>query len=243
MKTAIVFKWCRDPQDARVTIDGSVKWGSAKMTASDDDPAAMDVARSLSDESDIIGVTLGDGKPEWAAARGASRTLVVSNFAPQADGNLAADAIKAAVEHAGGVDVVVIGDTDWDRSVAPALAGKLGWPAFFGVTSAETDGDAVRLTCKGADESRVVETSTPILIAAKALEDERNVPGMKQTLAARKKPVEKVTLEGLGVDRESSAASSGTRKPEGEPCTIIDGADPEQAAAKLVNALRGDGLL
>lgn len=243
MKTAVVFKWCRDPQDAHVMADGRVNWGNAKMAASDDDPAAMDVARSLSEEADIVGVTVGDGKPEWAAARGAASTVSVGDYEYRLDGNAAASAVKAAIEKAGGVDVVAIGDSDWDRSVPLALAAKLGWPAYFDVTGAEAKDGKVALTCKGVGESRVIETPVPVLVVAKALESEQNVPGMKQTLAARKKPLDKTTMADLGVAGEAKAESAGTHVPEGDPCVMIDGEDPQAAAEQLIGALRGEGLL
>lgn len=242
MKTAVVFKWVRDPQDARVAADGALSWPNVKFSPTDDDPAAMDVARALSAEEDIVGITIGDGKPEWAAARGAASTVIVEDCFGGSDGSAAAAPIAAAIV-ASGADVATIGDSEWDRGVVSALVGELGWNAYAGVIGAEPDGDGVKLTIKGAQGNTLVHTSTPVLIACQATAQEKNVPGMKQTLAARKKPVEKTTADQLGVAAEERSTSEGTKLPEGNRAILFDGSDPDAAVAQLLEALRGEGIM
>ena len=73
MKTVVVFKWLRNPEDARVGSDGSVDWRAAKMAVSDDDPAAAAVANAIAAAGgECVGLTLGDGDasgPRRAAPR------------------------------------------------------------------------------------------------------------------------------------------------------------------------------
>ncbi len=242
MKTAVVFKWTRDPQDARVSLDGELTWPNVKFSPTDDDPAAMDVARALSAEEDIVGITIGDGKPEWAAARGASSTMIIEDCFGGSDGFAAASSISAAIA-ASDVDVATIGDSEWDRGVVSALAGELGWNAYAGVISAEPDGDGVKLTIKSTKGNVLVHANTPLLIACQATAQEKNVPGMKQTLTARKKPVKKTSTSQLGVALEERSVSLGTRLPEGNRATLFDGSDPDAAASQLLEALRGEGIL
>ena len=242
MKTAVVLQWIRDPQDARVSASGEVTWPGVKFSPTDDDPAAIAVAKAISAEEDIIGITIGDGKPEWAAARGAASTIIVEDAFGGSDGTAAAEAIAAAVRQAC-VDVVAIGDSEWDRGMVAALIGELGWSAYAGVVSAEAAGDKVKVSVKGQGGNTIIEAATPVIIAAQALEEEKDAPGMKQTLAARKKPVEKTTLEALGVCGAGKSASEGTRKPEGDAAIMFDATDPAAGVAQLLDALRGDGIL
>lgn len=243
MKSVVVFKWSKNPQDARVSADGIVSWKGVKLSATDDDPAALDIAKTLSAEDDIIGVTIGDGKPEWAAARGAASTIVAEDAFGSVDGSEAAEAIAAIVRHVGLADVVTIGDSDWDGAVVVSLVGKLGIRAYAGVIAAELVGDAIRITVKSDGVQRVVETHPPVLLACKALGSEENAPGMKQTLAARKKPLIKLTRDDLGLSGKIRVQSKGTRLPEGNACVMMDGVDPAAVAAELVAALRGEGVL
>lgn len=243
MKTVVIFKWNRNPEDARVHADGSVTWPGVKMSASDDDPAAMDVAKLLSPEGDIIGLTIGDGKPDWAAARGASKTIVIPDVTSEVGNAVVADALAAAIRSTGDVDAVTIGDSDWNYAMVTMLIGKLGWKAYAGVTDVEVDGGQVRLTVKGVSESRIVETRPPLLVIAKALGNETNPPGMKQTLLARKKPLESLSMEELGICSACCTQEIETHLPESAAAIVFDGSNPVDAAKQLIDALRDEGVL
>jgi electron transfer flavoprotein beta subunit len=114
MKIIVVFKWSRNPIDARVSTDGTVDWRGVKMAASDDDPAVMEIARTLAEGGEIIGLTVGDGDTAWAAARGAARTMVVADALPGTDSAATGAVLAAAIRRMEGVDAVIIGDSAWD---------------------------------------------------------------------------------------------------------------------------------
>lgn len=241
MKVAVAFKWARDPRDARVSVGGELTWGPAKMAATDDDPAAMQVARQLSPEGDIVGVTVGDGDNAWAAARGAARTVVVEGIADTPDASRTARALAQAVQEAGPVDAVVIGDSDWGAGVPVALMAELGMPALAGVTAIEAAGDAFHVSCKDGPVVNVVEARPPFVLAVRGLTSEKSAPGMKQVLAARKKPLDKIAAADDG--GAPAVREGGVTLPEGGMATMIDGADANRAARELVEALARDGVL
>jgi electron transfer flavoprotein beta subunit len=244
MKIVVVFKWSRNPQDARVGSDGSVDWRGARLAVSDDDPAAIEVARSLAATGgEIVGLTIGDGDVAWAAARGASSTVVVADAQPHADAAATAAILAAAVQRLGGVDVVVVGDSAWDPGLPVALAGRLGWTTLAGVASAVPDGERLRVTRKWGDGTQVVDVAHPAVLAVSASRAEQHAPGMKEVLAGRKKPVTKLAVADLGVELAPAVTSRGTALPDAPAARLIDGADPETAAAQLVAALRTEGVL
>lgn len=243
MKTVVIFKWNRNPEDAHVHADGSVTWPGVKMSASDDDPAAMDAAKLLSPEGDIIGLTVGDGKADWAAARGASKTIAIPDATSEVGDAAVADTLAAAIRSIGDVDAVTIGDSDWNYAMVTMLIGKLGWKAYAGVIDVEVDDELIRLTVKGISESRIVETHPPLLVIAKALGNEANPPGMKQTLMARKKPLETLSMEELGVSGTCCTEETETRLPESDAAIVFDGSNPVDAAKHLIDALRDEGVL
>jgi electron transfer flavoprotein beta subunit len=223
MKTVVVFKWLRNPEDARVGSDGSVDWRAAKMAVSDDDPAAAAVANAIAAAGgECVGLTVGDGDASWAAT---------------------AAILAAGVRSIGGVDVVLIGDSAWDRGVPVALAGHLGWAVLADVESAAVEGDRLRVTRKFGDGTQVVDVARPVVLAVAASRAEQHAPGMKEILAARKKPVTKVTMTELGVEPDTAVKWRGTKFPDTTKARVIDGADPVAAAAKLVAALRSEGVL
>lgn len=243
MKIIVVFKWSRNPQDARVGVDGTVNWQGVKMAASDDDPTAIEIACSIADGGEVIGLTVGDGDVAWAAARGAARTVMVADAQADVNSSVTGEILAAAIRRVEGVDAVLIGDSAWDYGVVSALAGQLGWPAVAGVVSAMTEQGCLHVTRKMGNASQVLEVKGPVMLAVSASRAEKNAPGMKEVLVARKKPVEKLTLADLGLTPETTVNYKGTRFPDTPPARIIDGSDPMNACEQLVAALRADGVL
>lgn len=244
MKIVVVFKWLKNPEDARVGADGSADWRGAKMAASDDDPAAIQVAKNLiAAGGEIVGLTIGDGDAAWATARGASSTVIVTDAQSNANAAATAAILAAGVRRISDVDVVLIGDSAWDYGVSVALAGQLGWTALAGVSSATLEGDRLRATRKLGDSTQVIEVALPAVLAVFASRAEQDAPGMKEVLAGRRKPQIKLTLADLGITPADSVISRGTKFPDTTPARIINGDDPAAAAAQLVTALRAEGVL
>jgi electron transfer flavoprotein beta subunit len=93
---------------------------------------------------------------------------------------------------------------------------------------------------------QVLEISGPAVLAASADAAAPRVPGMKDLLAAGKKPVELLELAALKVPVPDAVMTvTGRSRPErkAREAKLIDAADPAQAAAELVTALRQAGAL
>jgi len=244
MKVIVVFKWFRNPQDALVGASGTVDWPGVKMSATDDDPAVMQIAAALAGGDEIVALTVGDGDASWAAARGAARTMVITDAMTEVDSAVTGAVLAAAVGRLGGADAVVIGDSAWDYGVVSALAGQLGLPAVARVTAAELKQGELYVTRKMGSVSHVLEVKAPVLLAVMGTQTEKNEPSMKQVLMARKKPMEKLTLADLGFSSPfAPVASLKTRFPDTPPAVIIDGTDPAPACQQLIAALQLDGVI
>lgn len=244
MKVVAVYKWARDPEDAAVRTDGSIDWRGARMAAGEDDPAVLEVARALATAGggSTIGLTIGDGDATWALARGLEAAVVIPDAVPCADNARTAAVLAAAVRRIGDVDVVVIGDAEAYAGVAPALAGHLGWPAMVGVSGAAVDGLHLRLVRRLGAMEQVVRLPLPAVIGVAAAGAEKQQPGMKEVLAARKRPVTSIALDELAVASASHVEWRSTRAPALGAARLFTG-DPGVAAAQLVSALRADGVL
>lgn len=243
MKVVIVYTWARDGANAAVRADGTVDWRGARMTAGEDDPAALAVATRLAVGSGgtVVGLTIGDGDASWALARGVGGTFSVTDAPPLADNASTARIIAAAVERVGDVDVVVIGDSKQDPGVAPTVAGHLGWTALAGLDSASVVDGRVAAVRRSATAQQTIVAAPPLVLAVAAEADVDTKPGMKELLAARKRPVTTWSMADLGL-AVADVPSAGTRKPEAVAATLFEGA-PATSAAQLVAALRADGVL
>ena len=132
------------------------------------------------------------------------------------------------------------------KMVPTVLAGELGWPAVAEVTSITAQAGALRVERAIPGGVQVLEISGPAVLAAAADAAAPRVPGMKELLAAAKKPVELLELAALKVPPPDAVMTvTGRARPERKLRTgqLIDTADPTAAAAELVTALRVAGAL
>ena len=243
MKAVVVYKWARNAADAIVRTDGSIDWRNARMAAGEDDPAALAAAKQIAADTDgtVIGLTIGDGDASWALARGVEQAVCVAEAPNLADNGATAAILAAAVRYIGDVDVVVIGDSKQEPGVAVALAGELGWPALVGLHSASMPAGQLQAVRRTVGAQQTLSLPTPAVLGMSAESDADQVPGMKELLAARKRPLTKVTLSDLGT-APVDLVSVGCRKPDSTPSRLFQG-EPAQAAAQLVAALRAEGVL
>lgn len=244
VKIVVVYKWARDPEDAAVRADGSIDWRGAKMTAGEDDPAVLEAARTIAAATGgtVVGLTIGDGDATWALARGVEQAVSVPDAPFMTDNAATAAVLAAAVRSIGDVDVVVIGDAESYPGVAPTIAALLGWPSLLGVAGATAEEGRLVVTRRAGETEQTLSLPTPAVLGVAAAGAEKQQPGMKEILAARKRPVTSVPLANLDVAAPAAVDSRGTRAPEAGHARIFDG-DPVTAAAQLVAALRADGVL
>ena len=87
-----------------------------------------------------------------------------------------------------------------------------------------------------------VSLPLPAVLAVAATSAEKHAPGMKEVLAARKRPIVTVELSELEVAQLDRLESRGTRLPDGATARIFQG-DPASSARELVAALRADHVL
>jgi len=261
MRIVVAYKWTRDPEEATVRADGTVDWSRAKPGLSTYDPVAIELARQLAEAAgaELIGVTAGGkgvGAPiasKAALSRGLDRVVIVEDESLAEAGRSELAAVLAEViRHIGDVDLVVTGDSSVDvaaKMVPTVLAGELGWPALAEVTAVSGTGvqaGALRVERAIPGGVQVLEVSGPAVLAASADAAVPRVPGMKEVLAAAKKPVELLELAALKVPAGNAVMTvTGRSRPErkARKGQLIDTTDPAAAAAELVAALREAGAL
>jgi electron transfer flavoprotein beta subunit len=258
MKIVVAYKWAPNPQDAMVDGAGVVDWSRAKPGISEYDPVGAELARRLADATDgeVIGLTAGtkivDASMARKAAlsRGFDRAVIVADDSLEGAGTTELAAVlAAAVRHIGDVDLVITGDSSVDvgaKMVPTVLAGQLGWAAVGQVTAVSGQAGLLRVERAVAGGTQVLEICGPAVLAASTDAAVPRVPGMKDILAAGKKPVETLEVAALGVPASSGTVTvTDTSRPNlrARKQQMIDTADPAAAAAELLTALRGERAL
>jgi electron transfer flavoprotein beta subunit len=139
-----------------------------------------------------------------ALAMGAAKAIFVSDDALAGSDALGtAKVLAAAVQRAGDVDLVLTAteSTDGYTGTVPAqVAELLGWPALTFAKQVDiADGKVTiqRQTEKGYD---VVEASLPAVVSVTAGVVEPRYPSFKGIMAAKNKPVDRVSVSDLGLD-------------------------------------------
>ena len=258
MKIVVAYKWAPNPQDATVDTAGVVDWSRAKPGISEYDPVAGELARRLADATggEVIGLTAGTTRVDAtmarkaALSRGFDRAVIVADESLEGAGTAELAAVlAAAVRHIGDVDLVITGDSSVDvgaKMVPTVLAGQLGWAAVGEVSAVSGEAGLLRVERAVAGGTQVLEISGPAVLAASTDAAVPRVPGMKDILAAGKKPVETLVVSALDVPAGNATVTvTGNARPDllARKGQMIDTADPAAAAAELVTALRGGGLL
>ncbi|MFP7696724.1 electron transfer flavoprotein subunit beta/FixA family protein [Trueperella sp. LYQ143] len=243
MKIVAIYKWALNPDDALIKSDASVDWRNAKMVASDDDAAAIACAREILNPGDTLsGLTFDSGDASWALARGAEETYSITEPEITDDHAYLAQLLAAAITRMGDVDLVLIGENNDQAAVAGTIAGYLGIRAILGVESCTRNGESLTVKRRSGSNIEEITVALPALIGIAAASSEKNPPGMKEMLKARKRPITKINISDLNTDGTKRIEVTGTQLPENVSTTMFDG-DPAEAAEKLIARLRNDGLL
>jgi len=111
--------------------------------------------------------------------------------------------LAKAVEKIGSPDLVVCGmaSTDGGMSVVPAmLAERLGLPQVTQAAVVETQGDQVRIKRDGDNATEVIGGTMPLVLSVTDQSGEARYPSFKGIMAAKKKPLETLSLSDLGVE-------------------------------------------
>ncbi|MFK4762853.1 electron transfer flavoprotein subunit beta/FixA family protein [Microbacterium sp. ZW T5_45] len=252
MKIFVLVKEVPDTYGDR-TLDletGLADRGAGDVVLDEITERALEVALSHADkneDTEVVAVTMA---PEGATASmrralaiGAhSAVHIADEQLAGADLSLTAEVLAATIRR-GEPDLVITGNlsTDGSGGVIPAMiAEHLGWSQVTALTAVEISETTVSGT-RGADAgAQPVSASLPAVISiTEALPDAR-FPNFKGIMAAKKKPLEVLTLDDLGVSADPSLAprsimtAVSEKPPRAAGVKIVDEGD---AAEKLVEYL------
>jgi electron transfer flavoprotein beta subunit len=151
-----------------------------------------------------------------------------------------AKALERGAEN-GSYDLVMCGmaSTDGAMSVVPAmLSERLGLPQLTLASVVEVQGDQVRIKRDGDTATEVVGGTMPLVLSVTDQSGEARYPSFKGIMAAKKKPLETLSLSDLGVEAGDvglsvawSAVEDTTARPPREAGEIVKDEDGTGAKA------------
>ena len=227
MNIVAAFKVVPDDQDIQVSADGTLDYSKAKNTVSAYDLNAIEAAAQLADGGRVVAVTAGpadidDSKlKKGILARGVDELYMTADDACKGlDARATAVALAELVSKVGDFDVVLCGDGSADnyaQQVDVQLAARLGLPSVNGATKIEAGSGSVTVERTLEDVVEVVEVPLPAVVSVAPDIALPRIPGMKDILAAGKKP--------MGVAGADGAYESALE--------VLSCKAPEQAERKL----------
>ncbi len=211
MKIAVCVKQVPDTwaekklTDADRTLDRE----SADGVMNELDEYAVEEALLLTEASggEVVAVSMGPDKAEETVRKalqmGADSGIHIVDDSLHGSDAIATSLVLSKVLADKGFDLIIFGSesTDARMSVVPAMvAERLGVPQMTFANKVEVAGETLKIqrqTEYGYDE---VESSTPAVVSVVEKINEPRYPSFKGIMAAKKKPIETVTVADAGVD-------------------------------------------
>lgn len=248
MAIVVAYKVAPDPHDALVTADGVVDWSRSRPALSADDPVALALGRTLADATGaaLVGVSVGAeaaASPtarKAALGRGLDRVVAVADDATWAWRARRVAAALADLARRADATLVLCGDASIDENakvVPPLLAAELGWPCLQAVTGVTPEADGWLVTQATGAGSRTLRVAGGVVLAVLPDVVPAPAPGMKELLAAGRKPFELVPAD-AGSDTPEPQIVARRRPPQRQRRNLrFEG---PSAVADLVTALAAD---
>lgn len=220
MKILVCFKSVPDPYE-EAALGGSA--ATAKSVINPFDEIAIEEAlriRERGEATEVVGLTIGaaavDEQVRAALAMGVDRAIRIDD-ARALDPYAVARILRAAVEKEA-PQVVLMGKQavdDDSNQAGQMLAGLLGWPQATFVSKIEFLENCTRARCTRETDGglEVVEVDLPAIITTDLRLNEPRYVSLPGLMKARKKPIEVLTCEQLGVTVAPLTTTLSTARP------------------------------
>jgi electron transfer flavoprotein beta subunit len=203
---------------------------------------ALKIRETREDDATVVVVTMGPGQARAAILKslqmGADEGVHVKDDAIHGSDAIATSLILAKTVERQDADIVLCGmaSTDGSMSVVPAmLAERLGLPQLTFASEVTVDGTTVSVRRDGDAATETVEATMPLLLSVTDQINEPRYPSFKGIMAAKKKPVEELSLADLGIEPGEVGAAAAR--------TVVAGVEPRppRSAGTIVSDDDGTG--
>lgn len=258
MKIAVLVKQTPDTAELPNVAAEDVRKGDVRATLvlNPWDEYAVEEAILLNERFDADTIALSVGEDSALDALKHTLAMGVAEAKLIDEGGLAggdiwttAAVLAAAVRAEGDVDLVLTGkqSVDGNSSAIPVgVARKLGWPLLSNVAKIVdiVDGRIVVERLVDGDQETVAVKLPAVVSVGKEINDPRH-PSFMGIRKANKAQMPVLHASELGVAVTAATQWTNIRKPETRKGAVrmIDGATPQEQAAKLVDALLADKVL
>lgn len=255
-KLLVCYKWVLDEQDIKIAGDLSLDTGRAKYKISDYDKNAIEEGALLAEKHGVsvealtFGTAAAKQSLKDALSRGLDKVYWLGDAAgEQADGFVTANVLAGAIKKIGQYDLILCGEGSSDsysQQTAPRLAALLGIPAITFVQKLDVADGKVVATRKLGDCIEEITVTGPAVVSVLPEINKPRIPGLKQVMAAAKKPSEEVKVSELGLSAGELSPKVRALSVKGyvmdRKKVIFKEANQADNVAKLVASLAQEGM-
>jgi electron transfer flavoprotein beta subunit len=245
MKIVVCVKYVPDAQaDRRFAADNTTDRAGVDGLLSELDEYAVEEALKISEAQGDTTVTVLTVGPDAASdavrkalQMGADAGVHVVDDAIHGSDAMATSLVLAKAIGTLEADLVLTGmqSTDGGMSVVPAMvAERLGQPQVTYAGSLEISGGTVTIEREGDTSTEVITAPLPAVVSVTDQINEPRYPSFKGIMAAKKKPVQTLSLADLGLTPDEVGSSAAWTVVE-----EITARPPRQAGQKVTD--EGDG--
>ncbi len=249
MNILVIIKQTFDTEEKVVIENGCVQEDGVEFIMNPYDEYAVEEAIKLRDEfgGEVTVMTVGPARTEnalrTALAMGADKGVLLDGECLSGDEHTIAKILAEAVRK-NHYDIIFGGNMSVDNGagqVALRLAEELGIPHVSTVTKLTVAGTKVTAIRDVEGDSETVETSLPVLITAQQGLNEPRYPSLPGIMKAKKKPLERLSVDDLSVSKEDIQAKTVITDqylpPKKEAGKVLSG-DLQHQVKTLVQLLR-----
>ena len=220
----------------RASVDGLIN--ELDEYAIEEGLKIAEAQREAGNEAEVTIVTMGPEKAaesiRKALSMGADKAVHLLD-----DGLAGSDALStsyalAQVLSQTGFDLVICGSESTDARMAAMLAERLGVPQVSLVSQVDIDGSAIRARRVSDDGYLEVEATLPAVMSVVEKINEPRYPSFKGIMAAKKKPVQTLSLADIGLGADATGLG-------GSATAVADFAARPPRAAGVIVKDDGDG--
>ena len=251
MNVIVLLKQTFDTEEKIVIKDGQIVEDGAEFVINPYDEYAVEEGVKLKEShgAEVTVVAVGPSRAEnalrTALAMGADKAVLVDDESLFGDEYTISKVLAAVIKNRP-CDLILAGNMSVDNGagqVAQRLAEELDLPHVSTAINLSVESGRATVVRDVEGNSEVVEASLPLLVTAQQGLNEPRYPSLPGIMKAKKKPLERLSADDLGLNPEDITARTATidqyLPPKKEAGKVLAGELADQAK-ELVQLLRSE---
>ncbi|MCE4607054.1 MAG: electron transfer flavoprotein subunit beta/FixA family protein [Desulfurococcales archaeon] len=256
MKVLVAVKLTYDINQLKFEKDGTPLLDACPRVMGEADKCAMEEAARIKDAGkaeEVVALTVGSSKEHQrilkdAYAMGATKAVAIKVNDPD---NLSAltiaTIIASFIKKTGPYDMILLGSGAGDTHssvVGPMVASLLNMPLLANADRVKVEEDDITIVSTLEDGQYKFRSRTPAVVTVTSEANEPRIPTIRDILRSKKKPIDEISPEDLGVELSKVDLVDVKRYEVPRKRVKIDATDNvEEAVDQLIKALEQEGVI